>query len=101
MRTNPFEMFLGNVFVGEKNGTTLGSASIRDAISRCRRIERCLGVDLDRGIEGREGGVDSLLDMIECQANKFDIDGNVNEGISSIKNAAKLYHEFLKWKRRK
>jgi hypothetical protein len=90
-------MYLGSVFVGVKNGRPLGKRPIQDALSRCRRIERCLGVDLDRSINASLSGVDSLLEMIDRNVDSFEIDGTVSTGISSIKNAAKRYHDFRLW----
>jgi hypothetical protein len=72
-----------------KDGSPLTLAAQRDAISRCRRIERHEG-NLDEHF--KKDKMASLLNSISNYS--IPIDGNVKNGTASLLNAANLYISF-------
>lgn len=97
MRTNPFQHFLTEVYAGEKSGKPLSLRLANDARSRGARIEKVLGIDLDLVLDGQLHNLDRLIREVESNSARFEIDGVIRTGISSIKNAARLYHRFRAW----
>jgi len=100
VRVDQFEKYLSKEYRGLRSGRPLTSPAIRDAVSRCRRIERTLAVDLDDCVDGESYGLKNLLNCIEQGKWLFDIDGDSRTGLASIKNAAKRYNDFKVWDER-
>lgn len=100
MRVDQFEKYLSGEYRGSRSGRALTSPAIRDAVSRCHRIERTLDIDLDRDLDRQDHDLENLLNCIEQSGRLFDIDGNFRTGIASIKNAAKRYSDFKVWEER-
>ena len=80
--------------------------STSDAPSRCNRIEKIPGIDLDAEY-ARDGGF-RLIEMLTYTAAderehrsvptelEFSPASNLRNGMASLKNAAKLYFEFCR-----
>ncbi|MCQ2089848.1 MAG: hypothetical protein MJY93_06325 [Fibrobacter sp.] len=100
MQEGRFRDWLVNV-----KGLTAGPVS--DALSRCRRLERDLNIDFDRKFS--ENCFQDVLDMLTYSAadaaagvgspGNIQINGNVQRGMASLKNAAKLYYDFCRNRR--
>jgi len=79
---------------------------ISDSISRCRRIEDGLKLDLDEEYE-KDGGR-SLMKLLEYSADderlnkpapqgiEFTPNSNIRNGMSSLRSAVKKYFEFCR-----
>jgi hypothetical protein len=101
VQDSEFASWLASVYRTRK-GTPLIVAAQRDAISRCRRVERYEG-DLDRHYS--HDRMRALIDRFEYSTeaatrrlpagHKVPITGNMREGTASLKSALKLYREFL------
>ena len=82
----------------------ISSRPISDALSRCRRVENCLKLNLDN--EYRKDKGKSLIELLtytlDDQKNNvpaleelnFEPGANIKNGMSSLKNAVKRYFEF-------
>jgi len=97
IRMKDFRHYLRDVFISKKTGKKLGEKVILDAVSRCKRIENSLAIDLDAAINGQAVSLHNLLEMIEAHSNKFAFDGNLRKGVLNLKNAASLYNDFIAW----
>ena len=94
MDADNFHYYLRNEYRGVRSLEPLGIKPANDAVSRCNRIEHVLGINLDQFLKGNDGNLNILLEIITKNAASFNIDGNIDKGIASIKNAAKRYHEY-------
>ena len=84
----------------------ISSRPISDSISRCRRIEECLKLDLDE--EYQKDGGRSLVELLEYTVDderitrpapsgiEFVPGSNIKNGMSSLRSAVKKYFEFCK-----
>ena len=82
----------------------ISSRPISDSISRCRRIEECLKVDLDEA-HHKDGGR-SLVELLEYSVEDerlnrpapsgidFVSGSNIKNGMASLRSAVKKYFEF-------
>jgi len=82
----------------------ISSRPISDSISRCRRIEECLKLDLD--IEYQKDGGRSLAELLEYSVDDerfnrpapsgidFVPGSNIRNGMASLRSAVKKYFEF-------
>jgi len=101
MQDSEFVYWLANIYL-TRVGTPLTVAAQRDAISRCRRVERYEG-DLDRHYS--RDRMRYLIDRFEYSTeaaarrlpatHAVPITGDVREGTASLKSALKLYCAFL------
>jgi hypothetical protein len=100
MKENDFEEWLINEYV-TRNGGRLQKRPRSDAKSRCKRVEKYEG-DLDAHFERDK--MRSLLDSLAYSKNDHEagispchsipIDGNIQNGTASLRNAIKLYYQF-------
>ena len=100
MRDEAFKLWM-------KNLGTMSTRPIGDAVSRCRRIEKGLKLDLDE--EYRKGGGRSVVSALEYTAEDAKINrpvpsgldftpgANLKDGMASLKAAAKKYFEFCQF----
>ena len=84
----------------------LSSRPIADTLSRCKRIEKIPGIDLDTEYM-RDGGF-RIIEKLTYTSNderehrsvpkelEFSPTANLRNGMTSLKNAAKLYFEFCR-----
>ena len=84
----------------------ISSRPISDSISRCRRIEECLKLDLDE--EYKKDGGRGLIALLEYTADDeglnrpapeeiyFTPGSNIRSGMSSLRSAVKKYFEFCR-----
>lgn len=68
-----------------------------DMVSRCRRVERVMGVDLDDAL--RNGNVASFVGDMDRASKKFAFAGNPKLGLSMMKSAVRKYGAFVSHKR--
>lgn len=99
-RTESFRKYLTDHFVSKKTGKKLGQKGIQDAISRCKRIEKSLGIDLDTTIISQVGSLSGLIELIEMHADRFAFEGDMVKAIANLKTAAKLYYSFIDWEQK-
>lgn len=98
-RWDAFRSYLRETYISWKYGRKLGCKGIQDAIARCKRIERCLELDLDKALDGQSSGIKRVLGLIEAHADAFAFEGDLRKGIANTRNAAQRYHDYLVWKR--
>lgn len=71
-------------------------APVNDAASRCRRVEKCYGIDLDE--EYAKDGGRGLLSLLDAPGalDALGLTGTktAKAGLSSIKSAVNRYFEF-------
>ena len=84
----------------------ISSRPISDSISRCRRIEESLRLDLDE--EFAKDGGRSLVNLLEYSSEdenlnrpapdgiSFSPGSNIKNGMSSLRSAVKKYFEFCR-----
>lgn len=101
MREIELKRYLTEDYCGPINGKPLTKRPTQDAASRGSRIERVLGIDLDRCLDGSPDAIEALLEFLDLSKHRFEIDGDLNSGMSSIKNAAKRYNDFRAWENRR
>jgi|GEM_PF-1131696 len=99
MRKEEFRMWL------EDRGT-MGKRPIADALSRCKRLESSLDVDLD--VEYSSDYGKSLISLLEYSTEDekyekqppegvyFVPGSNIKNGMASLRNAVKKYFEFCR-----
>lgn len=101
MKDSEFGHWLANVYLTWA-GTRLIVAAQRDAISRCRRVERYEGdleghYSLDRMralIDRFEYSTEAATRRLPAE-HTVPISGDVREGTASLKSALRLYKAFL------
>lgn len=77
----------------------LTAKAISDCLSRCKRVEERLGLDLD--IEFAKNKGHDLLSILNGNSDKiiellsFSPTANIKEGMNSLKSATKKYFLFL------
>ncbi|MHC1694014.1 MAG: hypothetical protein AB9835_01795 [Eubacteriales bacterium] len=93
MKEHDFKIWL-------ENSGTMGIRPISDCISRNKRIENCLGIDLDDEYKLNRGQrIIELLTYTTDDRNNnipspIDINGDIYNGLASLKSAAVKYFEF-------
>ncbi|HEX3037262.1 MAG TPA: hypothetical protein VHT73_19430 [Thermodesulfobacteriota bacterium] len=95
MKREEFFIFLTNDFISQTKGHPLGYQAARDALARCRRIEKVLKIDLDDVLIGDDLSLNCILNEIDSKRMEFKISGNLNNGLTSIKNGARRYNDFV------
>ena len=92
----------------EKKGN-LEANPISNALSRCRRLEKVPGINLD--VEYARDGGKYVIEMLTystkderaCKSVPVELEfsptANLRNGMASLKNAAKLYIEFCREER--
>ena len=100
MKKNEFDKWLIEKYV-TRNGTPLQKRPRSDAKSRCKRVERHEG-DLD--IHFKKDNMLSLLNKLAYSKgdqesgvsprHSIPIDGNIQNGTASLRNATNLYCQF-------
>lgn len=101
MRRSNFKHYLNQIYKCQSSSGQLDIAPIRDALSRCQRIETKLELDLDLILQGHDIEIDALLKLMECRAEDFDFTGKgKGKSLSSLKSAARRYHDFRKWEKK-
>ena len=95
MRRDQFFYFLTHDFASKTKGLPLGKQAGYDAIARCRRIEKILKLNLDDILKGDDASLNELLSRVEENELKFNVKGNIKNGLTSIKNGAKRYNDFI------
>ena len=83
MRNQPFRSFLLNNYRGIRSGRPLGERPTSDAVSRCRRVERSLGVNLDE-VLANVASPDRFIGRVEASVGAF----GIREVVASHRYAA-------------
>lgn len=96
MRENEFRTWL-------EHGQRMTQRPINDCLSRCRRVERRLKINLDEEFKKDEGhGIMLLLADDEnstLSARLGFADGaNISNGLASLRSAVKTYFAFCQYK---
>src|SRR3989442_15272220 len=99
MRDEEFQLFLTRKYRGPRHGRPLSTKPSRDAVSRCRRIEEVLGLDLDTALP--KLGLERVLDQVTSRAGSFRIKGDVGPGLTALRYSVRLYAAFLGVKERR
>lgn len=99
MKADSFRSWLMNTYVSERTGEHLSKAAASNALSRCKRVERRLSMNLDRELD-RLGDGQALLRHVRGSVEKFNIDGDEYTGIASILSDVRLYALFCDWERK-
>lgn len=93
MRDDEFDQWLRFTYVSETTGQPLGSGAMSDARSRCGRVEKAMGIDLDVELP-RGANADTLIDKVRSSARRFRFKNNTAGDMASIVAAVKLYARF-------
>lgn len=96
MKRDQFFYFLTHDFISKTKNGPLGKQAGYDAIARCRRIEKILKLNLDDILKGDEPSLNELLSKIDNNEIDFNVKGNMKNGLTSIKNGAKRYNDFVR-----
>ena len=90
--------------VGKEDHTPMVLAPMRDAMSRCQRVENGFGVDLDEEFNRDKGKSvidrlnysreDEQMNVAAPKGLYFKPGANLYNGLASLKNAAKKYFRF-------
>ncbi|EHQ4781980.1 hypothetical protein KQY44_002522 [Listeria monocytogenes] len=87
-----------------ENKGTMGKHPIADALSRCKRLESSLQIDLDREFLNDQG--ERLISVFEYSTEdeknnrqppkgiQFESGSNIKNGMASLRSAGKKYFEF-------
>ncbi|MGE3752781.1 MAG: hypothetical protein AB7I45_01350 [Planctomycetota bacterium] len=98
MREEPFRSWLMNTYRGERTGAHLSKRPAGDAVSRCKRVEKALRIDLDTALV-IDGQGDGLIRRVEASVARFKIEGDEGSGMRSLLSAVRLYVLFREWER--
>lgn len=90
MRDEPFRRYLREVR-RTKSEVHFDEKQISDAVSRCRRVERVLGVNLD--YEALDPN--RLERRMEDRMQDFQIRGDQERGLANLRHAVRMYADFL------
>ncbi len=93
-----FSNFLLSTYESGRTGRHLTQAAAKDAVSRCRRVERSLAINLDEELPLLESA-ESLVERVSGSVERFGIVGNEKTGMSSLVRATRLYTEFKRHSR--
>jgi len=93
MRDEEFRSFLTKKFRGNRRHRPLAAKPSGDAVSRCRRVEEVLGVNLDMALPRL--GLPRILEQIRDRSTSFRFEGNVAQGITTLRTAVRFYAAFL------
>jgi hypothetical protein len=93
MNADAFRRFLTTSYQG-RSGRPLTDKAASDAVSRLRRVERVLGVDLDDELDQK--GLESLLETVRRRAGDFRFSGNPDYGVQNHRTACRAYADFRK-----
>lgn len=93
MKAEQFLVYLTTKYRSRKTGSELARRPARDAVSRCRRIESVLDVNLDTLL--RNGNIDALLRRMEARQREFGVTSPRRQVLSQLRVAAKLYAAFV------
>lgn len=99
MRSEQFRSWLMNTYLSDRTGAPLSKAAAADALSRCRRVEKRLRLDLDAELDGPADG-ETFVSRAEGHVERFVIDGDEASGMASIMRAVRLYVLFKDWERK-
>lgn len=90
MRENEFRAWLEHV-------KKLAPRPINDYVSRCKRVMRCLQINLDEELK-KDKGRDALKLLVDNSTAvsrlEFSKGANVQEGLASLRSAVMSYFEF-------
>ena len=92
MKAGSFFQYLTTNYRSRKTGRSLHLRAARDAVSRCRRIESVLKINLDTTL--KQIDVIALLKRLETHERKFKFPGHSRRGLYQHRSAAKLYAAF-------
>jgi hypothetical protein len=92
MREKEFKAFLSSKYLG-RGGKPLSSKVVADILSRCRRMERCLKMELEVVIEKRFLDTGPLKPMVKSSSLRFGGDPMVAK--TSMRYAVGLYKKYL------
>ena len=72
----------------------LKEKSARDVLSRCRRIERVVGIDLDDAVESDDTFI-ALLFLLKEKVSDFSSETAISRNVyAPLRRAARLYSEY-------
>lgn len=95
MRADEFREYLRRWYRSKMTGSPLSEAAAKDALSRCRRVEAVLELDLDKFLKKQADPQTAIKDAIVEATGDFEIAGDPLRGRASLVRAAKLYCKFL------
>ncbi len=91
MQIEKFREFLLREYRGFR-AQPLRPKSANDAISRCKRLERTFGIDLDAILQGEDLTADRLNSLLDARTVALDLEV---KGENDMRGAARLYLAFL------
>lgn len=92
MQADEFVRFLVTKYRGSSSGRPLSAAAAGDAMSRCKRAERVLDLDLDKAL--RANSLDAVLEKIAAAEKAFAVAGRARLCVADIKSAVRKYAAF-------
>lgn len=94
MRKIDFIEFLGGDFRGPRTGRALSENAARDVASRCRRVERALGIDLDSVSSSQEQA--AVIRRIQDAPEALGFSNNATKNARDVQSAVRYYFTFLR-----
>jgi hypothetical protein len=93
VRSEEFRSYLTSDY-RSKSGRPLGAMAAHSLLSRCRRVERALALDLDRALDASANDPAPIVAQLDHSAGKFHSDGNEKDMLASLRHAVRLYATF-------
>lgn len=91
-----FREYLLKAYVSGRTGKPLKPAVAHDVISRCRRVERVLGIDLDAVFRQKGAPMEMLAEGIKLNCNEFGYDGSKRYFYVYLITAVRHYYKFCR-----
>lgn len=92
-----FRDFLTKTFKSPKTGKPFSSKVAGDMISRCRRIERVLGVQLSSRTLLKKGAYEEITQVVKRNASMFGVSPSRPYAYNQSLYALRQYKCYLEW----
>lgn len=99
MQAIQFREYLTTAYRGT-SGAAMQTRSAASVSHRCSRVERTLGIDLDRAL-AREKSIEKVLTRLRASSEAFAFEGEAVNGTRDLVSAVRRYAEFLEWSSRR
>ena len=94
-KEDAFRNYLATCYRSPKTRKAMSSKVISDTISRCKRVERCLDVDLYEFCRKGDRGLRAIIALIKSNATAFGYDGSRPYFYTIFNYSVKHYYRFV------